>query len=876
MKGYIDTIDNNYKTAYGVGDTIIIKNTNEFTTLSPIYPKIVRGVATITITSPDLSKTTITYSGEEQGIHTYKFRSSGTYTVRYSGQNMGIDGASVQHFQDYAFYYTIAAVENKKPLKRWTITDVLNRLFDVCEPIYKGEKPRFRLQGVNEDGTIVEGSQADRFNKILAPQLSFTKQTLRECMQEVGKVVHGEPRLTPKKDSSGKYYFEVSYEMYGGAELSGIATRRHTRAEVKQSIANYCSHLDSHAENLVNQLDKFSGVISEPYANGYKTVRTESMYARIEEGNIIIPTVYPIYTVEKLEVGLIPNNKGVTYVDISPYLFEKSLYDVQLSSYSSQYPYSKAYGIYFTQGKKNIEGLNFKPTNPISEAFERYSIINILRRATGDNSLTLEGQDFAKLAFRVTYTPFYNSRVAQSRVHYKESPRASALIYNQQSNIVETHYYGENLKGAVARMGNIEKTATYLLSNVHTIPKAGQKFDKNYYISTVATEILPTCFKTTIGLSKDFNRLSQYIGISSVKRYSEVSESQAQERNLIFREYIVVGAPEEPTAELITNIFMINGVWHTFIPSTDDKPLTSVIAWGGSKQGNPTPAVQLPVISSAFGNSISFSWKYEDNYSAGAVSHFEEQDKVSGYFQNNAPYCDYYGRIYYYWFALRMGGASVSDIETQTTTGCDLPQYKGNVDELFRSYFYLGTQKEKPIILRKDSREILQVNMQIDFVTNDSDMIIGSALASYSPMVRGHDEEHDLKAKLYVFDRPLNKFIDQVSGSLSGIDINSLPSKEIAMRPESVGGKSRLKLFLDGDDQSFPASGKSWAIVTAVSEKSEDVEDEEGNITTQTIQYGGNVLIAKNTDVVEGQAFEPVFFTPKREVFDKTVWKDVV
>ncbi len=746
--GYITSLNPVYKVSYGAGTTLTIESIKTVANLQTSEPVnyYLYGDSVVTVTTPTGDTTTVINRPElaDDTTGSFTFSKAGIYLITYFGTNGHNFPGSVESKQNYKFTYSISIIENKLPLKRWTITDVLNRLFDVCEPIYKGEKPRFRLQGVNEDGTIEKGSQADSFNQILAPQLSFTKQTLRECMQEVGKVVHGEPRLRPKKDSNGEYYFEVSYEMYGGAEISGIATRRHTRSEVKQSIANYCSHLDSHAENLVNQLDKFSGVIREPYYNGYKTARTESAYTRIEEGNIIIPTVYPIYTVEKLEVGLISGYESAGYTDITAWLFEKSLYDVQLSSYSSQYPYSKAYGIYFSQGKKNIEGLNFKPANPISEAFERYSIINILRRATGDNSLTLEGQDFAKLAFRVTYTPFYNSRVAQSRVHYKESPRASALIYNQQSNIVETRYYGENLKGAVARMGNIEKTATYLLSNVHTIPKAGQKFDKDYYISTVATEILPTCFKTTIGLSKDFNRLSQYIGISSVKRYSEVSESQAQERNLIFREYIVVGEPEEPTAELITNLFMMNGEWHTFIPSESDKPLTSVVAWGGSKQNNPTPAVQLPVISSAFGNSISFSWKYEDNYSAGAVSHFEKQGEVSGYFQNNAPYCDYYGRIYYYWFVLKMGGASTSDLETQTTRGCDLPQYKDDVDLFYRSYYYLGTQKEKPIVLRKDSREILQVNVQIDFVTNDSDMIIGSALASYNPFIRGYDKERDL------------------------------------------------------------------------------------------------------------------------------------
>ena len=52
-----------------------------------------------------------------------------------------------------------AVVENKLPLKPWTMTDVINRLLDVCEPIRQGEKPRFRLNGMSADGKIISEGQ---------------------------------------------------------------------------------------------------------------------------------------------------------------------------------------------------------------------------------------------------------------------------------------------------------------------------------------------------------------------------------------------------------------------------------------------------------------------------------------------------------------------------------------------------------------------------------------------------------------------------------------------------------------------------------------------------------------------------------------------
>ena len=87
--------------------------------------------------------------------------------------------------------YTFIALENEFPLKKWTITDVINRLLDIAEPIQQGETPRFRLRGMNTDGTYQAGSPAAKFDTVLAPQFSFTKSTLRECLQQIGGVIHG-------------------------------------------------------------------------------------------------------------------------------------------------------------------------------------------------------------------------------------------------------------------------------------------------------------------------------------------------------------------------------------------------------------------------------------------------------------------------------------------------------------------------------------------------------------------------------------------------------------------------------------------------------------------------------------------------------------
>lgn len=935
---YIKEIKTPYKTAYGIGETVNLVQTKNIIVIGGTSGHIYSYYeCNLEVTSP--SGKTKSYPqpiNYDPPVQTVELTEAGTYRIHYSGIIQQSDiGSPVQILKDYSFSFYISVVENKLPLKRWTVTDVINRLLDLAEPLRKGETSRFRLNA----------EQAEKFDKILAPEFSFTKQTLRECLQEVGKFIHGEPRLKPVKDytdvlvseepfsegvryigvnnpapyKEGKSYFiiinrrryevvldrdsdgyylqipdlpdftgnkevytygeshvwlyEISYDMFTGDKQSNTWYMPYITKSSQHAIENYAGHLDSHAQNLVNQLDKYSGVIVEPYKGGAKSVRTENLYVRIEGGNMLITTQYPIYDVQKLEYVYAtdddPLNPGKTVlksVDITPYVFESSEYDGRLSSYSKVWPYSKVFALRFAQGEKNITGLNFKvpDASETVEVYKNYAIVNILRQATGDDSLTVS--NYPTMCFRVTYTPFYDARVAQTKPYYKDFKRPAALIFNQQSNVIESRYYGENLKGAIARLGNIDASITYIFGSLSCVPKAGQKFNKYCYISAVAVEVYPTCVKCTVGLSKDFNRLSQYIGISSVKRYYEISQNQAVERNTLYREYIVIGEKEELDEDAMSR-GIIPFVGYTFKPPVNEGeimnigPITNVISHGESYSGTPLNTVNLPVISSAFGNSISFSWKYEDNYSAGAVSDYQNDGKVSGYFQNNYRYGDYYGKMYYYHFDLYLGTPE-TEVGNFARIGRELP---GDVGTTSESIVSTG---EKPFIIRKDNREALQINYQIDFVTNIETFIIGSALASYCPAVRGFDTNltpDQSTAKLYVFPNELNKFTDHVE-AFADVDLSGLPSAEISVAVEDG--------YLKVEAASFPANGKAWAIVTPQRSVTQTVEDEEGDELSQTVFYGGDLLIGQNIEVKSGQAFTPIYFTPKREVFDKTVWKD--
>lgn len=848
------------------------------------------------------------------------------------------------------FNYQFTTVENHFPLAPYTITDCITRCLELAEPLQKGEIPRFRFEGVTYDAstgernsTYTAGSQAERYDKVLAPPFTMTQCTLREQLKIIGGFIHAEPRLTDGV---------ITFEPFCGNELAEVTLTDGTKIPLNQypyairkksqSINEYCTSVDTRAENLVNSIDKRKGSIIDPDGENYKSLRSETINARIEENNGEVVTAYPIYEIEKVMCGIAKRNPqnasdywSLAPVDITDYVVEETAYRANLSSYSGFFPYSKAFAIYYTQGSPNIKGLFFKAPAVLDNAFKDNSIVNILKQVTGKSSIDTT---YALYSFQVTYKPIYNARFAHSKPYIDPDENERTLFYNQSENLIETSYYGENVKGAVARLGNAEQSLTYYFKDINNIPKAGQLFDDDNYISAVMVQVMPSYLKCTVTLSKDFNRLSEYIGVKSLKYLYEVNERAAYDRTILLKEYIVVGsAPtilrqEERIQEirvtkdktttyrsmacytvtqafdfdtgaiaLVTPLFndpdnkdqqgaffvvgghtsryrytitvyypvsafptdeeyvdvrasvvvnylsyvdhdsvigekFIDNLLQSFINAEEfTKPITGVLAQAKTKNDNVVgKQIALPVIASSFGNVATFSWTYKDNYSAGEQSAYVSSDKIKGYWAQDVPYKDYFGRFDYYEFSLTPGVEYETDQNYQPAL--DFPEVKGKT----QAVYVLGTNANGynlQYLIRADSRETLNFNLQIEFRTNRQDLIIGSALASFNPLVTGaYSDLYPLK--WYFFTERLNKFVSHAE-SQAGIDLATATSVNIQIYMNSVRPVSIPT----------PPSGKkwaSWAIITNQTQQSMTVEDSDGNIKTIYKTVGGDIMLASN------------------------------
>lgn len=718
--------------------------------------------------------------------HIIDMQINSKYTMFYESQSI-IGGVPFVFHEDTFDLYAIKPATQPSD---YTITDVVNRLLTLTSSLRYGETPKFTFNS----------TQADYYATITAPEFSFTKNTLRECLDQVGGYIHSIVRLT-----DGVVYFD---KLGQGNEVT-LPTGEVTHIE-EQDIEQYCSKIDTNVDNLVNLDDINQGSVTEPYGkDGYQTIRAEIGTYEVNETNALIPTKYPIEKLLKIEFGYTKDGIFVSSPvgDITPYIYESAEYNA-LSSQEDDYPYSKAYALYYTQGERNIKGLNFTLPNARSDIFSNYAIYNILTRKTNGGYNFPKDYNMVHLNFRITYIPLVNTRVTQSKTYLEDFDKNITSIYNQTSNKVSSIAYGENLKGAVARLGNISKTKTYYLPKIANIPEVGNLIDDNYYIATVSTEEMRDYIKCTVGLSKDFNQLSRYIGIKNNMRMYEVSEKQSVERYVSREDYCVIGDSITSDENYLVNANGIDYLENTFKDSVALNEISAVnlVPYDIEKSEMFTYSVILPVISLGLGNSLLFAYGCEDNFSAGSKSS-EPPTLTSGavYYrlQNYVPYGDTWGRMEYLGISFYDKLYTMDNYSEAYAYGNLLPQCN---DTLFDGTVIADTET-KPLWIKKDGRENLNMSYQIHFVTNWNSLIIGSGLARYNNLVRSFSGESD-SCKLYILPNRINKFENIID--LTGATL---------LYDYSSGGITVNDNGLKLDNITATTTGKAWAIVKIVDEQ---------------------------------------------------------
>ena len=760
------------------------------------------------VNAGELPTDTFTFTPTMQG--TYRFELTMPKQLYTSG-GYYITGSAM---------FDVSAIIKEEPKDDYTIRDTINFLLDTCVTLRENETPIFSLAEPS-DYTDVSNDYKERVEKILdavSPEFTFNKMSLFEALKMVGDYAHFLPRLKDKK---------IYLDLLGRMDYADIDSLGEEYSSVSsQSSNDFCNALDSQVNNLTNMDDELQGAVSTPDNLGYRTLRAETGTVQITDQNIIIPTEDNIEKIISLELGYLSDG---TYVgDITPFVYENDEYQT-LSSYGSTYPTSKMFALKYTQGQPNITELSFERENPVDGSFESIAIKNIIFKKLNKsiswwNSLW-DNENTFKLQYRLVYTPSTNTKVTQFKANKDDiQDKPLYIAYNQSASKVSSNAYGENLKGTISKLGNVEKTKMYILPTFDLIPKCGTLFDKDYYISIVKYEVYPNFIKCELGLSKNYNNKSAYVEINSQLEFFEYNRNIIIDRYVVYEEFCEVGVDNNDTDvnSMITNAG-IDKFANSFVDNYSSTAVSCVKAQGYDADDNPLTEVVLPVISLGIGNSILLSYHYEDSVSAGNMAF----DSGGTRYQNLVKYVDIYGELDSLKLQYGISTTQPTNYNDAVTRGDTIP-YTDNFGNM-ETYFETGNNK---IVLKKGVGEIPHITYQIHFVANNNNLVIGSGLTRKSTFTTS--EVHNYR--LYLLQNPINKFetkIDLTNATLLGT---------ISTTKDYTNKKVKI------EDFTAPSGNyKAWAIV-------------------QTYNNYNDLIIGENIDIIGGQTVTMPTFKFKRSI----------
>lgn len=670
-------------------------------------------------------------------------------------------------------------IKNTKPY--YTIAEVLKRIVEVGIT---------RRDGVEEQKYKIDESILEQYKDIRAPEFHITRCTLFEALLEVGHYIHAVPRLL-WNESENKANI-ITFDKLG-EEKEWIPNKKDILVgySKQRGAPDYIGALECNMENMINTTNEYEAVVKDII----KTTRTERGSWIIANNSAIVETEYPIYRVVKLEVI---NHKANWNVDITPYLYENAEYGT-LSDYSTLYPDAKCYALCYTQGQKNIVELNHVRQKLSAYTYAKKGALeNILVEKFNKTINAVSA--YKDLSFRVTYIPIVSARILQKKAYKGDFDLDIRRTYNQQYNTVESNFFGEHIKGLLALLGNEIEYRKYMVYDYDNWPKLGQCIDGKYIFNISRNILYNDCVEFTMYLTADYNRLNVYYGLKSNYRQFEISEKQSIERAINYSEdvYLTFNKPIN-TRETFGLKQMGEMLSDTFLGKTNISNL-AIIAQGFTKdkKGIQNPIIKAP-ISSSFGNSLLFMWKYDDNFSAG-VKAVEIEANENKYSQQLVPYGDVYGELYYLKLHILKNTDSANLDEAKNAPECEYDFTNTN-----NVVFDYATD---PLVIRKDSRECLNVTTQINFVAEDKEIVIGRLLCLRNSLVNMNANYSTPKLVLLPYKvNMLNSYLDLTNATLLG----KLNEEDFEKESNVVIG---IKPKIKSEDKIDPeVTYKSWAIV---------------------------------------------------------------
>ena len=587
----------------------------------------------------------------------------------------------------------------------------------------------------------------------------YNQKNLWEVLCEVGNYIHAIPEIVFGEDDK----FMITFNRLGITEESESQTRRVSIFN-SRGVEDYVSACSSYVSNMV----QLGSVIKEWVA---PKTDSEEYLVYNDTAKIIVskPIIELIKVTVKCNKETVLGEKTIqagAEADMTEFVYEKNVYQI-LSISPDDYP-NKGVALYYELGESKIEGGQYRtPTVNSGDALNDYAIKKVIYSAffgytasIATSSLfwgTLYVNDFT---FYVEYRTKDDVRQTQHRPDLRKYLLNSKhdkfpqhyQFNNQQETLIDSERFGSNIYGKLVRTGNLSYKSVEFCNSLSEMKHRGELYRINgdlYYVSKVTHTIYATHILSEVEYTKDYNQLSQVIGIPSEPRFYEISEQSQIRREVVLEDFIMVSLEETNGTGYLKDLSYIASL----IFGNGDFARYALTAFKGDKDtetyGDQTLGVSTfykevltPINAYASGNTLTFEWDMVDNFSAGdsvvesKSPAYTEGGKTYYTALRAVQYTDIYGKSALMDFYIIKDIVGITQAQIRELPNSFITATSDSAKESIDSYNVIATNvtdRTRPLnsfglSLLKDCREAISINYNLSMLTGSDTFVLSSVI----------------------------------------------------------------------------------------------------------------------------------------------------
>lgn len=661
-------------------------------------------------------------------------------------------------------------------------------------------------------------------NDIIPPQFFLQNLTLRQCCDALLKPLNSLSRYVLNFDANGVITSrQIQYENFNVLRnLLNVSNMRLDALNEDMDIESYSTNTTSNIDNIVVENENVSPIIY-PNSINYDVMRADNDSYEISDSNFGIQTNYSIYFLNQVIIPMhisYVNSDNVNVdanvdIDITSRILEEEVFNVlptyfpevggnlsgsiDMLTKDTTLHYKK--GNNFINCSDNYKRVVFtKPTfshvvflSIAKQIYESYNLGNnsyanvdvtvysptwvgniyygaftmtITSSSCGATLTNVQSpSNYASdLYYRIKYTPQYSSRLYFERESIEQHNQKSTNSMNQQQRIVSLQNYGNTVWSSAQRVGTLTSHITARHYAIADLLHIGDFIKQDNGSLNVITETEYIYYNNVIvgkyTLSKDYNRISEFIGIDNeIRQFDIPSDSKSYERKINIQNYLELDTSGKTFNSYLTNegqrllISIFNsatGVETIACALYDTEDLDVKNYWG-----YPTfDKLVLPTIVNGAGNSIIMQFGFNNNITHNlAVTQIASGNKV---LKKPMPYAKGDGN--YKGFLRNCSFKLYGDL----TQFPDINPYPLVKSSLIIDSPYVSIPN---LLVLKDPSEILQFTYQINILSKNPNIIIGRKFAENNRMIN----KNEAQPVVYTKNNQVSRFDNYklIGGTLS-------------------------------------------------------------------------------------------------------------